>query len=213
MGILSLEIRIYWLHGVETDRNWIQTCGFQLYLCFRYTHFHASKWYSIGKISLIKFQRPYQAQYHITLTYCLQFLVSLSDMCNLWLAGKNTTTYTVVDYERIAVLEGDVIGWYSWIFIFKYLQIWIYDYCILCTIHFAPSLLRRSKGDNLITSGTCLGRCAAGYMASRNNVRVGGVFDFVNSGSLINGTAYAIKACLEDSEIEFHTLTISGLII
>ena len=25
--------------------------------------------------------------------------------------GKNTTTYTVVDYERIAVLEGDVIGW------------------------------------------------------------------------------------------------------
>ena len=134
MGILSLEIRIYWLHGVETDRNWIQTCGFKLYLCFRYTHFHASKWYSIGKISLIKFQRPYQAQYHITLTYCLQVLVSLSDMCNLWLAGKNTTTYTVVDYERIAVLEGDVIGWYSWIFIFKYKQIWIHDNCIVCTI-------------------------------------------------------------------------------
>ena len=50
-------------------------------------------------------------------------------------------------------------------------------------------------------------------MASPSNVQVGGVFDFVNSGNLINGTAYAIKACLEDSEIEFHTFTISGLII
>lgn len=25
--------------------------------------------------------------------------------------GKNTTTYTVVEYERIAVLQGDLIGW------------------------------------------------------------------------------------------------------
>ena len=61
------------------------------------------------------------------------------------------------------------------------------------------TLKRRSKGDNLITSGPCLGPCAEGYMASPNNVQVGDVFDFVNSGSLINGTAYAIKACLEDS--------------
>ncbi|XP_078326552.1 collagen alpha-3(VI) chain-like [Crassostrea virginica] len=98
---------------------------------------------------------------------------------SLYVSGKNTTTYTVVDYERIAVLEGDVIGW-------------------------------RSKGDNLITSGPCLGPCAEGYLASPNNVQVGDVVDFANSGSLINGTAYAIKACLEDNEaISFSTSTIS----
>nr|XP_034303094.1 collagen alpha-3(VI) chain-like [Crassostrea gigas] len=100
----------------------------------------------------------------------------------IYVSGKNTTTYTVVEYERIAVLHGDVIGW-------------------------------RSKGDNLVTSGPCLGPCAEGYKASPNNVQIGEEFDWTNSGTSINGTAYAIKACLEDNTaISFPTSTLSAKI-
>nr|XP_034303093.1 collagen alpha-3(VI) chain isoform X2 [Crassostrea gigas] len=100
----------------------------------------------------------------------------------IYVSGKNTTTYTVVEYERIAVLQGDLIGW-------------------------------RSKGDNLVTSGPCLGPCAEGYKASPNNVQIGEEFDWTNSGTSINGTAYAIKACLEDNEaISFPTTTLSAKI-
>uniref|UniRef100_A0A8W8KLL6 Uncharacterized protein n=1 Tax=Magallana gigas TaxID=29159 RepID=A0A8W8KLL6_MAGGI len=100
----------------------------------------------------------------------------------IYVSGKNTTTYTVVEYERIAVLHGDVIGW-------------------------------RSKGDNLVTSGPCLGPCAEGYKVSPNNVQIGEEFDWTNSGTSINGTAYAIKACLEDNEaIAFPTSTLSAKI-
>lgn len=59
---------------------------------------------------------------------------------------------------------------------------------------------RRSKGDNLITSGSCLGPCAEGYKASPNDVQIEEEFDWTNSGTSIGGTAYAIKACLEDGE-------------
>ncbi|XP_065930762.1 collagen alpha-3(VI) chain isoform X1 [Magallana gigas] len=101
---------------------------------------------------------------------------------SIYVSGKNTTTYTVVEYERIAVLDGDLIGW-------------------------------RSKGDNLVTSGPCLGPCAEGYKASPNNVQIGEEFDWTNSGTSIDGTAYAIKACLEDNEaIAFPTPTISAKI-
>lgn len=76
---------------------------------------------------------------------------------------------------------------------------------LVATLHlfyycFLLNTTRRSKGDNLITSGPCLGPCAEGYKVTPNNVQIGEGFDWTNSGTSINGTAYAIKACLEDSK-------------
>ncbi|XP_062596001.1 uncharacterized protein LOC134257392 [Saccostrea cucullata] len=93
----------------------------------------------------------------------------------IYVEGVNSTVYTVVEYERIAVLENDVIGWRS---------------------------LADNDGGNIITNGDCLDECAIGYQAySAQTLQRGDVFDWKTSGNIINTTAYAIKACLEDNTI------------
>ncbi|XP_048773613.2 collagen alpha-3(VI) chain-like [Ostrea edulis] len=100
----------------------------------------------------------------------------------IYVDGANTTVYTVVEYERIAVLENDVIGW-------------------------------RCEGDNVITNGDCLGPCAEGFKASAGSIEKGDEFDWANLGTAITGTAYAIKACLEDNTvIAFSNSTFSAKI-
>ncbi|XP_062612581.1 uncharacterized protein LOC134274328, partial [Saccostrea cucullata] len=91
----------------------------------------------------------------------------------LYVEGVNTTTYTVVEYERIAVLDGDLIGWRS---------------------------LADNDDGNIITNGNCIGPCAEGLKAySAKNLIRGDLFDWKTKGTVVNTTAYAIKACLEEN--------------
>jgi hypothetical protein len=66
-----------------------------------------------------------------------------------------------------------------------------------------PLFIRRCEGDNVITNGDCLGPCAEGFKVAAGSIEKGDEFDWKNSGTAIAGTAYAIKACLEDSGFKF----------
>jgi hypothetical protein len=48
-----------------------------------------------------------------------------------------------------------------------------------------------------------LGPCAEGFKAPAGSIDKGDEFDWTNLGTAIAGTAYAIKACLEDSKTLF----------